>query len=525
MRYLPSLAAFAATTLFNQVLARGSRSTPASSPQINQNFSLVQVNFTPGVNTSKVSPLPRDILALSIEFCYIVDYLGDVGKPNNLSFNLLSAIQSIIGAPPVIRIGGHTQDNTTITNVFEPGNLEAVNVTFNGGLFKVLNENVPENQSFVFGLNFGQNNVEYPLAEVKGIEANVYASRIDAYELGNEPDSYAGRGKRTRPWNVQTYAQQQVDWLTQIKSEVTNPSHGFQLGAFASQPVDQGNFSIPEINALGVPEDVGNVKFESDHTYPFSQCTPEQAAEISLPALMNHINTIETFSQFSPSIASAASINTSFVLGETGSVSCHGAANISNTFGAALWNLDLMLHGATLGMRRVHFHNGSPFYYSVWQPVEVNGTAPRAWPAFSSLIYVAGALSGTVNPTIYELEALSSDTLALYAIYEGDYFYKILALNLEYYSAADAAAGKARPQVYLNVSSGLGDNVRAFALSGPNADTTDAGEVTTGGSTYVNGTPVSVSGLPVILYPANGIVPINASEALIIERNPNSTTT
>ncbi|KAF2230946.1 glycoside hydrolase family 79 protein, partial [Viridothelium virens] len=339
-------------------------------------------------DTSKASPLPRDLVALSIEFCYIIDYLGEVGSPNDLSYNLLNNIEEILGAPPVIRIGGDTGDaaqynphnNQTITNVFKPNNLEAVNVTFNSGLFQVMNENVPENQTCIFTLNLGQDNVQYPLEEVKGVEAHLNESKLYAYELGNEPDIYEYTGHRTEPWNVQTYAQQQVDWLSQIKREINNTSHGFQLGALAVDPVDQGNFSLAEINSLGVPEIVGNVKSESDHTYPYSNCPEANTPSISLHALMSHLHTLEYFSQWTPSIAAATSINASFVMGETGSVSCHGAPNISNTLGAALWEMDYVLHAATLGMRRVHFHNGSPFWYSMWQPVEVNGTAPRVWP-------------------------------------------------------------------------------------------------------------------------------------------------
>ena len=249
-------------------------------PQINQNDTLVNVNFTPGVDTSKAAPLPRDIIALSIEFCYIIDYLGDVDSPNELSYNLLNNLQEILGAPPVIRIGGDTGDvaqylprnNQTITNIFEPNNLEAVNVSFNNGLFQVMNQNMPENQTYILTLNFGQNEIQYPLAEVSGAETHLNASKLYAYELGNEPDVYAFKEHRSSSWNAQTYAQEQVDWLKQIKQEINNTSHGFQLGAFAVEPIEMGNFSLVEINKLGVPELVGNVKTESDHTYPYSYC-------------------------------------------------------------------------------------------------------------------------------------------------------------------------------------------------------------------------------------------------------------
>ena len=529
---------------------RGCYASAPSIPQINQNYSLIHVNFTPNVDTSKAATLSRDIVALSIEFCYIIDYLGDVGSPNNLSYNLLNNIQDILGAPPVIRVGGdtgdaaqyHPHDNQTITNVFEPDNLEAVNVSFSRGLFQAMNENVPENQTFVFTLNFGQDDVQYPLAEVRGAEKYLNASKLDAYELGNEPDIYTYNGHRSEPWNVQTYAQQQVDWLTQIKREITNEGHGFQLGAFAVEPIDMGNFSLVEMNTLRVPQLVGHVKTESDHTYPYSYCpgkTPNaetllrdyllissnaeaETPPVSLPSLMNHMNTIQYFSQWATEIAAANAIGASFVMGETGSVSCHGAPNVSNTFGAALWEIDYMLHGATLGMKRIHFHNGSPFWYSMWQPVEVNGTAPRVWPTYSAMIFVAGVLSGTTNPILYELSALESDDLALYALYEGDSLYKILAINLAFYSAANVTARVERPQMQIDVSAVLGTQVRAFRLTGPTSDETDAAKVTTIGQNYANGTAV---GTPGIEYPLAGIVGIRASEALIIERNPDANTT
>lgn len=237
---------------------------------------------------------------------------------------------------------------------------------------------------------------------------------------------------------------------------------------------------------------------------------------------MNHMNTIEYFSQWATEIAAANAIGASFVMGETGSVSCHGAPNISNTLGAALWEIDYMLHGATLGMKRIHFHNGSPFWYSMWQPVEVNGTAPRVWPTYYSMIYVAGVLSGSTNPILYELSALESDTLALYALYEGDSLYKILAINLAFYSAANATAGVERPEMQIDVSAVLGTQVRAFRLTGPTSDETDAAKVTTIGQNYANGTG---AGTPGIEYPSNGVVGIKASEALIIERNPDANTT
>jgi hypothetical protein len=74
---------------------------------------------------------------------------------------------------------------------------------------------------------------------------------------------------------------------------------------------------------------------------------------------MNHTTTISYFSQWSASIAAAHSVGLAFNMSETGSVSCHGKAGVSNTMGAALWELNYVLHGEVLGTQGVYFHMGS----------------------------------------------------------------------------------------------------------------------------------------------------------------------
>jgi hypothetical protein len=60
---------------------------------------------------------------------------------------------------------------------------------------------------------------------------------------------------------------------------------------------------------------------------------------------MSHISTIQYFSQWQTEVAAAEAASVEFHIGETGSVSCHGKDGVSNTLGAALWEVDYMLHG------------------------------------------------------------------------------------------------------------------------------------------------------------------------------------
>jgi hypothetical protein len=227
--------------------------------------------------SSSAVPISKTIASLSIEFCYITDYLGDVNAPNKLSLRLLQNIQDLTGQPPIVGIGGHTQDvaqycstcTPTLTALYSSGNTEAYRVTFNKNLCTVLNNNVPSKQQFIFGLNLGQDNVAYPLAEVQAIEDYLHGSRLLSYELGNEPDFY--RSSQRSPWNVQIYASQIDSWVNEIICK-TCARGGWQVGAFAQDPVYQGNFSLPELNALGVPKAIKALKSYSAHAYPYSAC-------------------------------------------------------------------------------------------------------------------------------------------------------------------------------------------------------------------------------------------------------------
>ncbi|KAK4895502.1 hypothetical protein LTR49_028270 [Elasticomyces elasticus] len=397
-----------------------------------------------------------------------------------------------------------------MSNVFVPGNLEAVNVTFNDGLYKVLDANVPSEQQFIFGLNFGQDNIAYPVAELSGAERYVKPFRIVSYELGNEPDFY--NVQRPGNWSVGAYVAQQKDWIKLLNTRISHLKHGWQLGALAQEPVYMGNFSLAEITQLGLPERAGNVKTLSDHTYPFSVCDASREDEISLPILMNHSNTLDYFSQWTPEIAASRSAGAKFVMGETGSVSCHGKDGVSNTLGAALWEIDYMLHGAVLGMQGVHFHMGTPFFYSMWQPIAYNGTAARVYPTYYSLLFVGTLLQDVSEPVICELTALEDENLALYAIYDRGQLCKIVALNLEYF----AARTQNRPSIVLDASSWLKGQVQVSRLTGPYSGTTDSEQVTWRGQSYSTGSPKRF-GNQSWKSGSNSIF-LAASEAVIIEQ-------
>jgi hypothetical protein len=159
-----------------------------------------------------------------------------------VSLRLLQNIQDLTGEPPIIHIGGHTQDvaqycstcQPTLTALYSGGNTEAYSVTFNKNLHTVLKNNIPSKQQFIFGLSLGQDKVDYPLAEVQAAERYLESSRLLSCELGNEPDFYSS--SQRSPWNVQIYASQIESWINEIISK-TDSKRGWQGGALAQDPI------------------------------------------------------------------------------------------------------------------------------------------------------------------------------------------------------------------------------------------------------------------------------------------------
>ena len=68
---------------------------------------------------------------------------------------------------------------------------------------------------------------------------------------------------------------------------------------------------------------------------------------------------------FDSDIAAVKQNGLTYVLGETNSVSCHGAPGVSNAAGAALWGLDYALFAGQLGVDRLYFHQGIGYKYNL----------------------------------------------------------------------------------------------------------------------------------------------------------------
>jgi hypothetical protein len=80
---------------------------------------------------------------------------------------------------------------------------------------------------------------------------------------------------------------------------------------------------------------------------------------------MNKSTIRSNLTYFSADITATRQRGLDYFFGETNSYSCHGAPNVSNTAGAALWALDYGLFASEIGISRVHFHEGIGYKYNL----------------------------------------------------------------------------------------------------------------------------------------------------------------
>ncbi|KAK0101403.1 hypothetical protein ONS95_006577 [Cadophora gregata] len=453
--------------------------------------------------------LDTQLISMSIEFCYAVDYLGTPGAPNTYSRQLLQNVQDRSGAPPILRIGGNTQgiakycENCpeTMNNTFRPGSTEAINVTYSKKLYQAMNDNGPSNQKYIFGLNLGQDNVEILKAELAGALKYLDQSKLVAYELGNEPDHYTWPQVNYRSpatWSMAAYVKQTLEWLPQLAS-----GKRFQYGSSAANPTTTSDFTMVQAVKWGISK-IKQIKIISSHSYPGNRCTPAFEALLNLENYVNHMKTVQYYSSYIGEIAAAKAIGAVYHMGETNTAACHGKDGISNTMGALLWTIDYSFYLATLGADRLFFHNGKgDFFHSFWEPVALNDS-------YYSMLFAADVVADIKNPSIHRVASLDTYELAHYAIYSGSRLQKMVILNTHYYNGTT----ETRPAKYVDLSPVLGRNLQVKRLTSAN---TIAKTGTTWEGQSIDGKGKLV-GRETWEGSDGGVVTMFASEAVIVQR-------
>ncbi|KAG0708093.1 glycoside hydrolase family 79 protein [Suillus ampliporus] len=483
----------------------------------------------PLVAPSGAALVMGNLVSLSIEQDRWVDWAGTT-EPNKFFNNVLDNLVQITNTPPFVRIGADSEDHTDFSydieyeeDIFPPSTAitpypKATNITVGQGFYDIISH-LPKGTQVHWGVNQREDNLTATYLETVAL-MNAFSSSavvennitLKFIEVGDEADLYYIDKARNNSWNVRGYVYEWEKFADNVSTtaNLSNTSYTKLIGgAFAgSSHNNLSGFSPQAIFDIGILKSAAGQLIEtiSQHHYSGSLCTGDEAV---LQDLMTKSYIRGNISLFSPDIEATIGNGLNYILGETNSMSCQGASNVSNTAGAALWLLDYSLYATQVGISRLHFHEGIGYKYNLIQPVTLNysiidgspiaALAPHIQPPYYAAIIAAEAIGSSGTTQAVEI-AIDENDVSGYAFYENGSLSKAVFINTIAYFAG---AGE-RNSTHIDFSfTGSGDTAEEMCVKtlkiGYATDTTN---LTWGGQTYetsdgrVSG-PLTVDTLPV----------------------------
>jgi hypothetical protein len=237
----------------------------------------------------------------------------------------------------------------------------------------------------VLGLNLALEDAENAAGLVEAARAAIAPGGIAAFELGNEPDSFANR-HRPAAYDWTAYLEDFHALLGGLESRVAAPIP-VQWPSLASWRW------LPQL-AEGMVAEREHIGVVSTHIYPFTVCDnlpPPAPENLLIDRATSGIG--ETYAPFAQA---AHAMGVSYRMGELNSVSCSGAPGVSDTYASALWAADVAMQLAAVEADGVNFHGGAP---------------PGANSHYAAFVFDAAG-KPMVRPLYYGLRLVSLATAA-----------------------------------------------------------------------------------------------------------------
>ncbi|KAJ0426796.1 hypothetical protein BJY00DRAFT_306792 [Aspergillus carlsbadensis] len=483
-----------------------------------------------GSNAQRLDEAP---VSFSFPYAGLPGYFP--GMP--LAHKCLDTFKGVTGTWPRIRIGGTSEDYGT----FDP-DLDVPNIvtgtaptgqgitTFGPLLMRLV---AGYKGPIVWGLNRGANNISNTIAAAKAALKEIPS--LYALELGNEPVSSPfvptvslgtlppsifgalGRPIAGSPedWTPQADAESESEWQTEI-GRALNKKHIFQAGSYYRPPPT--GWSAKSYFQYANASADKYIRVFSQHHYPQSALSQNEDPP-NVEALISHVNVTKKVGMYAADVQVARERGFDYVFGETNSVSGNGSPGQGATFATGVWALDYALRAASVGVKRLYFHQGTvgKSYY-VWFK-EGNVMSP-----FYGGYVAAEAMAG--GSRIAALDD-GSTNYAAYAIYSArGAVRKVVLVNSDFF---DGDGTRSRREFVLEGlmvrGKGGGGSVRVKRLTAPSSlSQQDLGEAPTFAGRVVDDQTCRFTGEEVVEEVQVGVggratIELAASEAVVITLN------
>ncbi len=371
-----------------------------------------------------VQPIAPGFVGLSFEYWAIPDYAGNGASELDPVF--VQLIRNLSdGYPPELRIGGVTTDSTWWPGRGLP---TPAGMTYNltrrwTAVARALAATLQAR--LILGINLEADSATVARAEAKALVTGIGRERIEALELGNEPELWG-----VFPWGL---------------SGAPGRPAGYDFAAFEgdfariARALPRVPLAGPAIGTVGLFGDLA--RFLSDHPrvavatvhrYPLQLCysTPEQP---NYPTVA-HLLAPSSSRSLADSVATAVEIahahRVSLRIDEMNSVSCgqHYVPFVTRTFASALWALDALFEMARVGVDGVNIHSYPDATYSPFAFHRVGGRwRARVAPDYYGLEMFAQA--APPGSRLLRVSATGAPQLKLWATRAPDRTLRVVAIN------------------------------------------------------------------------------------------------
>lgn len=421
------------------------------------------ISLTPAASAPQASGISQvlspSFAGLGIEPSNLFSFTGG-NSPNELSINLLQHLTNYSGAPPHLRLGGNTGDymvwdasHTAFNlgsnpNQEETGPSPADKWVFGPGYLEAL-ERFPTGMPVTFQLNLAYDESDYldridesAAAVVEGLNN----TSLYSFEIGNEPDLYlqGWNQQRNGTWTGQVYTEQ---WLARAESVCQNvlQPKGMNCTFFeAAQTAStiSTTFTMKDMVDAGITDvHNGTTYLSSWNQHDYFYFVDVSTYDLDLSILMDFDKTESQFEYWTTEIQYALTTGVPYNLREMANVGPIGLANISNTFGAALWFINFYCYAATLNISSVEMHMTDNSYAAPWQPIFMNEKSPNVRPSYYGLAAMAQLIGSGNGTTRLAPLATQNSYVRAYAHYANDDLASLVIINAQQVNSSVADKG------------------------------------------------------------------------------------
>ncbi len=316
-----------------------------------------------------VGSIPPALLSLSIEY-WAFEY--SAGKnPRSVDPVFVQLLRNLDqGRHIILRIGGGSTDTTwwPVPGFKRPGGVNYPLTKNRLAVMKAVANAV--GVRLMLGLNFAAGSPTLAAAEGRAIVSTIGARRIDALEIGNEPELY---GNPAFPWYYMYHGKPVSKCPSKAGCQpVAARQSPYDLPAFIRDFARFGA-KLPRVPLAGPASNGGTwlgnnlsqfisaeprLGVVTMHRYPFQACfvSPGSPHYPTIARMLSPEASIGQAQGAAPFAAAAHAHHLPYAIDEINTISCGDPPGLANSFAMALWALDTLFAHAQAGVDSLNIH-------------------------------------------------------------------------------------------------------------------------------------------------------------------------